>query len=217
MDQCGRCHAAITASYFETYHGKISKLGYLKTAKCYDCHGSHDVLPVTDPRSRLSRANIVKTCAQCHTKRSPPVRRVPDARHASRPGPLPHPVLHVLGMTTLLLGTFVVSGAHTHCGCRVRCNTGGSSSGSTPSKAGLRARFRTYERNLHLIVITSFIGLASTGMILKFSYAPWASVGRGCWAGSKCRLIHRLCALLTFTYFGAHLWDVRRKAPRQRV
>ena len=60
MDQCGRCHEEIAESYFETFHGKVSKLGYLKTAKCYDCHGAHDILPVTDPRSRLSRANIVQ-------------------------------------------------------------------------------------------------------------------------------------------------------------
>ena len=57
---------AITDTYFDTFHGKVSKLGYLKTAKCYDCHGAHDILPVTDPRSRLSRANIVKTCGKCH-------------------------------------------------------------------------------------------------------------------------------------------------------
>ena len=39
MDQCGRCHQQIAGAYFETYHGKVSKLGYLKAAKCYDCHG----------------------------------------------------------------------------------------------------------------------------------------------------------------------------------
>ena len=58
MDQCGRCHQQIAAAYFETFHGKVSKLGYLKTAKCYDCHGAHDILPVADPRSHLSRANV---------------------------------------------------------------------------------------------------------------------------------------------------------------
>ena len=67
MDQCGRCHQQITEAYFETFHGKVSKLGYLKTAKCYDCHGAHDILPVNDPRSHLSRNNIVATCGKCHT------------------------------------------------------------------------------------------------------------------------------------------------------
>ena len=36
MDQCGRCHLDVTETYFETFHGKVSKLGSIKTAKCYD-------------------------------------------------------------------------------------------------------------------------------------------------------------------------------------
>jgi hypothetical protein len=39
MRTCGKCHADVADSYFETYHGKVAKLGYTKTAKCYDCHG----------------------------------------------------------------------------------------------------------------------------------------------------------------------------------
>ena len=41
MDQCGHCHEKISESYFETFHGKVSKLGYLTTAKCDDCHAIH--------------------------------------------------------------------------------------------------------------------------------------------------------------------------------
>ena len=113
MDQCGRCHEAITASYFETFHGKVSKLGYLKTAKCYDCHGSHDILPVTDPRSRLSRDNIVKTCAKCHTGSHRQFAGY--LTHATHHDPNRYPFLFYTfwGMTTLLVGTLLVSG-HSH-------------------------------------------------------------------------------------------------------
>ncbi len=55
MNQCGRCHEQIARTYFDTYHGKVSQLGYTKTAKCYDCHGAHDILQVSNPRSHLSR------------------------------------------------------------------------------------------------------------------------------------------------------------------
>ena len=48
MNTCGHCHAEIAKTYFDTYHGKVSRLGYTKTAKCYDCHGAHDILKVTD-------------------------------------------------------------------------------------------------------------------------------------------------------------------------
>ncbi len=76
-------------------------------------------------------------------------------------------------------------------------------------------RFRPFDRNLHLMVITSFIGLAVTGMTLKFSYTRWAQVLSHLLGGFEAAgLIHRFCALLTFTYFGLHLWDLSRQRRR---
>ncbi len=213
MDQCGRCHQAITEAYFETYHGKVSKLGGLETAKCYDCHGSHDVLPVTDPRSRLSRANIVNTCGRCHTGSQRQFAGY--LTHATHHDPVRYPVLFYTfwGMTTLLLGTFAISGAHTALWLprslqyRRKLIREHAMEGTVCVR-----RFRTYERNLHLTVVTSFLGLASTGMILKFSYAPWASVMARLLGGFEVAgWIHRVCAVLTFGYFAAHLYDLRRK------
>jgi predicted CXXCH cytochrome family protein len=67
---CGRCHQDRLAHYRDTYHGKAMALGRPNVASdvaaCYDCHGHHDVFPVSDPRSRLSKEHIVATCQQCH-------------------------------------------------------------------------------------------------------------------------------------------------------
>ena len=72
-------------------------------------------------------------------------------------------------------------------------------------------RFRQFHRNLHLMVMSSFLGLALTGMILKFSYAGWAKVLARLLGGFEgAGLIHRFCAVLTFTYFGLHLYDLVR-------
>jgi hypothetical protein len=92
---------------------KVSKLGYLQTAKCYDCHGAHDILPVTDPRSRLSRNNIVKTCGQCHAGAHRQFAGY--LTHATHHDPVKYPFLFwtFWGMTSLLVGTLVISGAHT--------------------------------------------------------------------------------------------------------
>jgi len=113
MTTCGRCHEKIAETYFDTYHGKVSKLGYTKAAKCYDCHGAHDVLAVTDPRSHLSRANVAATCGKCHAGAT---RRFAGyLTHATHHDPRKYPFLFYTfwGMTTLLLVTFVVGGAHT--------------------------------------------------------------------------------------------------------
>jgi uncharacterized protein with PIN domain len=113
MTQCGRCHEKIAATYFDTYHGKVSQLGYTKTAKCYDCHGAHDILPVTDPASHLSRENVVQTCQRCHEGAT---RRFAGyLTHATHHDPEKYPLLFwtFWGMTGLLVGTFVVGGVHT--------------------------------------------------------------------------------------------------------
>ena len=113
MDRCGRCHEQIAVTYFETYHGKVSRLGYTKTAKCYDCHGAHDILRVTDPRSHLSRANVVATCQKCHATAT---RRFAGyLTHATHHDPKKYPFLFwsFWGMTVLLIGTFLVGGVHT--------------------------------------------------------------------------------------------------------
>lgn len=113
MAKCGRCHGEIAKTYFDTYHGKVSRLGYTKTAKCYDCHGAHDIQKVTDPRSHLSRANVVQTCQKCHA--SATRRFAGYLTHATHHDPKRYPFLFwtFWGMTSLLLGTFVIGGLHT--------------------------------------------------------------------------------------------------------
>ena len=113
MSQCGRCHEQIARTYFDTYHGKVSQLGYTKTAKCYDCHGAHDILPPSDVRSHLSHENVVATCQKCH----PGANRqfAGYLTHATHHDPKKYPYLFYTfwGMTGLLVGTFVLSGLHT--------------------------------------------------------------------------------------------------------
>jgi hypothetical protein len=113
MSKCGRCHQDLATAYFDTYHGKVSRLGYTKTAKCWDCHGSHDILPPSDVRSHLSRANVVATCEKCHAGAT---RRFAGyLTHATHHDPRKYPFLFFAfwGMTALLVTTFVVSGLHT--------------------------------------------------------------------------------------------------------
>ncbi len=216
MNQCGNCHRQLAESYFDTYHGKVSKLGYAKTAKCYDCHGSHDILPVTDPNSRLSRANIVKTCQQCHPGSN---RRFAGyLTHATHHDPRKYPVLFFVfwAMTSLLVVTFVVAGLHTLAWLprSLQYRHMLQNTHALESKEHVR-RFSRLQRNLHLMVILSFLTLAITGMTLKFSYTPWAkTLSRMLGGFEAAGMLHRLGALVTFSYFGIHLWEMtkRRKA-----
>jgi len=113
MNQCGRCHEEIADTYFDTYHGKVSQLGYTKTAKCYDCHGAHDILPPINPDSKLSRQNVVETCRTCH----PSANRqfAGYLTHATHHDPDQYPFLFwtCWGMTGMVITTFFIFGLHT--------------------------------------------------------------------------------------------------------
>ncbi len=64
---CGSCHKDKLSTYHDTFHSQLGLLGgYVETARCWDCHGAHDVLPARDPRSPIAPANLVVTCGRCH-------------------------------------------------------------------------------------------------------------------------------------------------------
>lgn len=75
---CARCHEGVRLSqefglegrrsttYLASYHGLASKLGSQIVANCASCHGVHNILPSSDPRSTIARGNLVRTCGQCH-------------------------------------------------------------------------------------------------------------------------------------------------------
>jgi cytochrome b subunit of formate dehydrogenase len=67
-------------------------------------------------------------------------------------------------------------------------------------------RFNAYHRVLHAIMAVTFIGLAATGIPLKYSEAPWAAWLMHILGGyQSAGLIHRICAAATFGYFIAHI------------
>ena len=64
---CGSCHTDKMSTYRDTFHSQLGSLGgYVETARCWDCHGAHEILPASDSRSPIAPANLVKTCGQCH-------------------------------------------------------------------------------------------------------------------------------------------------------
>jgi len=64
---CGNCHKDKFTTYRDTFHSQLNSLGgHGETARCWDCHGAHHVLPTSDPDSPVNQANLVKTCSQCH-------------------------------------------------------------------------------------------------------------------------------------------------------
>ena len=84
--------------------------------------------------------------------------------------------------------------------------------GSVKSKALQYQRFTRLNRGLHALMIVSFISLALTGMMLKFSYTGWAAfLSRRLGGFESAGFIHRAAAVGMFCLFVTHLWDLNRK------
>ena len=77
-DSCAKCHEGVAltqefgvasgrvSSYKDSYHGLASQMGSKVVANCASCHGVHNILPSSDPRSMISANNLPQTCGQCH-------------------------------------------------------------------------------------------------------------------------------------------------------
>lgn len=212
MAHCGDCHVEIAKTYFETFHGKVTQLGYAKTAKCHDCHGAHSVRRVDDPDSSLSRRNVVQTCQKCHPGAT---RRFAGyLTHATHHDPKKYPWLFAVfwGMTILLVSTFIMGGLHTLLWLprALQMRRKHPPQSSPPGEKHV-VRFTRLNRILHVVMIVSFMSLAATGMTLKFSYTGWAKVLSHLLGGFEVAgYIHRTFAVVMFGLFATHLIDLVR-------
>jgi cytochrome b subunit of formate dehydrogenase len=210
MDQCGHCHENESVTFFDTMHGKVSRLGSEAAAKCYDCHGTHNILPTSNPASTLSHDNVVGTCATCH----PGAHRqfAGYLTHATHHDPDKYPYLFYSfwGMTILLVGTFSFFSLHTMAWLWRLYRTREK---WRPFKAAATekfyVRFTRTHRIMHLIMLVSFFTLALTGMALKFSYMEWAFVLSQILGGFETMgFLHRLGGVTLLSLFGFHLYQL---------
>ncbi len=110
---CGNCHKDRLHSYRDTFHGQVTELGFIATARCWSCHGVHEILPASNPKSKIAGANLSATCGKCHGG-------VTASFVSYEPHPNSHdrrrnPALYysALFMNLLLLGVFLFFGLHT--------------------------------------------------------------------------------------------------------
>jgi cytochrome b subunit of formate dehydrogenase len=226
--RCGKCHQDRLEHYRDTYHGKAMALGKPNVASdvaaCYDCHGHHDVLPASNPASRLSETNILATCQQCHP--SATIGFTGYKPHANPMDRENYPVLNFvfLAMTGLLISVFTFFGLHTiiwllrafwlylHDSKAFR-----ESKVKTQTDDEWFTRFVPFERFLHFLVVSSFLLLVITGMPLKFYYTDWAKGLFNVIGGAEtARALHRFGAIVTFLYFGLHVASLIGKAWKGR-
>ncbi|MBL0300246.1 MAG: cytochrome C [Cytophagaceae bacterium] len=203
-------------TYFQSYHGKNIRLGYPeRVAGCADCHGSHKILPEKDKNSMVNHANLTQTCKACHTNASAGFAKfIPHAEPTNKEK---YPSLFwvTLFMNGLMGVTFIFFWVHSLLWAfrgYVEKKQNQNEEFFAPAKAKgekkekiknkVYRRFRPVHIILHLFVISSFLGLAITGLPLKFNDTSWGKtfmdlIGGVVTAG----IIHRVSAIITFGYF----------------
>lgn len=66
LSMCGGCHTQASAEYNDYYHGAAYRSGAPDAPACWQCHGTHLVLPSDNRQSSANPDNLVRTCSGCH-------------------------------------------------------------------------------------------------------------------------------------------------------
>jgi cytochrome b subunit of formate dehydrogenase len=143
--------------------------------------------------------------------------------HATHHDPVKYPILYYTywAMTLLLVGVFAFFGIHTLLwlprSFRQLRKRMKAAKEEKESRYYIQ-RFTLPQRLTHLFVIISFMSLALTGMMLKFSSMPWAFALANFLGGVKVAgVIHRIAAVITFGYFAFHIGSLVRFKRRRRI
>ncbi len=228
--QCGSCHEANYKSYKATYHGQISTLGYAYTAKCYNCHGSHEILKVGDPKSMVSADNRMKTCRACHNGKKG-VGEAPAGYATFQPHGHVHdfdryPQIWIAWqiMVQLLVGTFAFFWLHTalwfyreYQDRKQRSTQPRVMAEALPAHLQGKhvRRFSATWRAAHLLFALSLMLLTLTGIPLFYPEAPWARPLMSLLGGPQVAgTIHRVNAVIFAGVFFWHLFYIVWKIAR---
>ncbi len=180
---CGRCHGDLRLSdkyglahdkvpaYADSFHGLAMRAGTASVAHCASCHGVHDILPSSDPRSHVHKQNLAATCGHCH----------PGAGQRFAIGPVhvlqteaEHAAVFWVRRIYLWLIVLVVGGMALHNALDLY-RKAGSPPDRRPLAEGGRERMSAGFRRTHAVLMVSFVVLVYTGFALKYPESWWAA------------------------------------------
>ena len=201
-DTCARCHEGVrlsqefgvpggrVTSYFDSYHGLAAEGGSVVAANCSSCHGVHNILPSSDARSTINKANLDETCGKCHkgvTQKFTLTKVHMDQGLTHDTGTV---VVRWVRLIYILLIVAVIGAMFLHNAIIWRAKAIAKRRVQNP----FMTRMTVNQRWQHLILLTSFIVLVITGFALKFPNS-WIAEMLG--NGERLRsVIHRVAGVV---------------------
>lgn len=182
---CSRCHASerINAKYeipsdrvetfFDSFHGLAARLGSATAANCASCHGWHDVLPSSDPASRIHKSNLPATCGECHPSIGTRLAREEILIHTPRGAAEgKHWLVNLIARFYIVIIVVTIGAMFAHNAidyvAKAREHIRRVRAGATEERLSRIARIQ------HFSLIVLFVALAYTGFVHTYPEAWWA-------------------------------------------
>ncbi|MBF0136205.1 MAG: hypothetical protein H7833_16865 [Magnetococcus sp. DMHC-1] len=229
-ETCGACHPKSLDTYRQFYHGQVTRLGFHHTAKCYDCHESHKVLPAKDPKSTVHPDKRLRTCQKCHDGQHRPLATAGFASfspHANENDYDHYPQLWYVSrfMRGLMWSVLSFFTLHSVLWYYREWRERQQSPVVLPLNVSLPGvatnphvqRFSLFWRVLHLFFVLAVMVLLLTGTTFLNAHLAWAPPLAHLLGGAeRMGLLHRAAALCLVGIFLFHLVFVLQSLLRKR-
>ena len=156
-------------SYQASFHGLASKYGDTAVANCASCHGSHDILPSSDPQSSINPKNLQATCGKCHPGAGETFAQTSIHLKVSASE---SPVLFWIQRFYILIIVLTLGGMALHNILDYVRHFKEAMKKFRP--VAVYQRMNRSERVQHFLLLTSFLTLVATGFALKWPDSAWA-------------------------------------------
>jgi cytochrome b subunit of formate dehydrogenase len=186
-DTCGSCHGDVLltrrfgipsdrlVSFDASFHGLAAKSGSQTVANCASCHGVHNILPSSDPKSTINPKTLSRTCGKCHPGAGErfAISQVHLIKGKVEAAPLRWVRKFYLVLIPVTLGLMLLHNTGDWIRKLVRLRFG-SRGPQAPNPRSRELRMLPFERIQHALLALSFFVLAATGFALKYPDQWWA-------------------------------------------
>lgn len=222
---CSHCHASekitskynlpvdVLDSYMKSYHGIAYQYGSKFAANCASCHGFHDVLPSSDPRSSINAANVGRTCGKCHPGAGDQLSK--GSVHMN-PSVSKDVIVYYVSLFYIVTIVLTIGGMLFHNFLDIRKKL--RSHYEKYVKNSVAVRLSRTERLQHLILVITFITLVYTGFAHKYPNAFYSYPFSGETGSLIRKVIHRVAGVIfifLMLYQGG--WLLFTKYGRQKI
>lgn len=187
-ETCGQCHSNVQLSrrfglpadriisFDASFHGLAAKAGSQSVANCASCHGFHNILPSSDPKSSTNVKNLPATCGRCHPGAGTrfAIGPVHEAPGAGEPESVKWVRLAYSIIIPLTIGFMLLHNLGDWVRKLLALRFRPVRRAPAPAIAAPEIRMLGFERIEHALTALSFIVLVWTGFALKYPDQWWA-------------------------------------------